>query len=168
MSAQYRHCPTCGGLLETRLLDGHDRLVCRDCGFVMYRNPAPAAGVILLEGNELLWVERKLDPRKGAWTLPAGFLEYDEHIEECAVRETREETGFEVELERVFGVYMAMDDPRTQVVLVLYLARRIGGELVPGDDASDARFFPLAAPPEIAFKAHKQALDDIRRFIAAV
>lgn len=163
MAADYRHCPTCGGALESRLLDERNRLVCRECGFVMYRNPAPAAGVIILEEDKLLWVERKLDPRRGAWTFPAGFLEYDEHIEQCAVRETKEETGLDVELDGVFGVYMAMDDPRTQVVLVLYRAHRIGGELSAGDDASDARFFPVATPPEIAFKAHSQALADIRR-----
>jgi ADP-ribose pyrophosphatase YjhB (NUDIX family) len=79
------------------------------------------------------------------------------------VRETREETGLEVKLARLFGAYMAMDDPRVQVVLLLYLAQRTGGTLSPGDDASEAKFFPLdATPPGIAFKAHEQALADVR------
>jgi len=73
----------------------------------------------------------------------------------------------DVELIRLLGAYMAMDDPRTQVVLLLYLARRVGGELVPGDDAIDARFFPVGDPPPIAFRAHEEALADIRRLLGS-
>lgn len=128
---------------------------------MLYENPAPAAGVIIVENGQVLWVQRRFEPRKSLWTFPAGFLEYDEHVEECAVRETMEETGLEVELIRLFGAYMATDDPRARVVLLLYLARRVGGALTPGDDAVDARFFPLADPPPIAFRAHDQALADL-------
>ncbi len=145
-------------------LDDRVRPVCDRCGFVAYRNPAPAAGVVVVESGRVLLVQRKFDPRSGMWTLPAGFVEYDEHVAECAVRETREETGLDVKLDGLFGAYMAMDDPRVRVVLVLYRAHRTGGELQPGDDAAAARFFPLdATPPEIAFKAHVQALEDLRR-----
>lgn len=160
----YAFCPVCGGSLVTREMDGHARQVCADCGFVFYRNPAPAAGVILVEDGAVLLVKRKFDPRKDRWTLPAGFVEYDEVITDCAVRETREETGLDVELDGLFGAYMAMDDPRTRVVLVLYMCRRRGGALRAGDDASDARFFPLdALPAEIAFRAHELALADLRK-----
>ena len=163
MTRHYAHCPVCGGDLQRREWEGMQRLVCSDCGFVFYQNPAPAAGVVVIEDDQVLWVQRRFDPRKGLWTMPAGFVEYDEHVESCAVREAREETGLDVELIRLLGAYMAMDDPRTRVVLLLYLARRAGGELVPGDDAIDARFFPLADPPPIAFRAHEEALADIRR-----
>ncbi len=167
MTSDYTHCPRCGGTLERRPAEGRRRLVCTACGFVFYENPAPAAGVIVLDGANLLWVQRRFDPRKGLWTLPAGFVEWDEHVEACAVRETKEETGLDVEIDRLFGAYMALDDPRTRVVLLLYAARVTGGRLEPGDDAVDARFFPLADPPPIAFRAHQQALDDIRRDASA-
>jgi len=143
------------------------RLVCSDCGFVFYQNPAPAAGVVVIEDGGVLWVQRRFEPRKDLWTMPAGFVEVDEHVETCAVREAKEETGLDVELIRLLGAYMAMDDPRTQVVLLLYLARRVGGELVPGDDAIDARFFPVGDPPPIAFRAHEEALADIRRLLGS-
>jgi len=163
---RYQHCPVCGGKLVDKDLDGRTRLVCSECEFVFYQNPAPAAGTIIIENNEILWVKRKFDPRKGGWTFPAGFLEYDEHIEECAVRETFEETGLHVKLDRLFNAYMAMDDPRTQVVLVLYLANRTGGVLTPGDDAIEAKFFPIDAPPEnIAFRAHELALAEVRKHV---
>ncbi|MDH4037588.1 MAG: NUDIX hydrolase [Candidatus Krumholzibacteria bacterium] len=162
MSCEPVFCSRCGGALTPRQLDDRVRAVCERCGFVAYRNPAPAAGVVLVESGEVLLVRRKFEPREGMWTLPAGFVEYDEHVEECAVRETREETGLEVELAGLFGAYMAMDDPRVRVVLLLYEARRVGGELRPGDDASEARFFPLTATPaDIAFRAHRQALADL-------
>jgi len=164
MSHEAKFCPRCGGPMAPRQLDGRVRALCERCGHVAYRNPVPAAGVILIESGEVLLVRRRLDPRRGMWTLPAGFVEYDEHVSECAVRETREETNLDVELIRLFGAYMAMDDPRVRVVLLLYLASRVGGQLRPGDDADDARFFPLdGTPAEIAFKAHAEALADVRR-----
>jgi ADP-ribose pyrophosphatase YjhB (NUDIX family) len=165
MTEDYRYCPVCGGDLETRHHDDRERLVCSRCGYVFYQNPAPAAGVVVVDdGGRLLWVQRKFDPRKGLWTLPAGFVEFDEHVEECAVRETKEETGLEVELTGLFNAYMAMDDPRTPVVLLLYRARVTGGELCAGDDAVAVRWVDVdEAPGEIAFRAHQLALDDIRR-----
>ena len=162
-------CASCGGAMTLQTIDGRARAVCARCGHIAYRNPVPAAGVVVVESGRVLMVKRKFDPRMGDWTLPAGFVEYDEHVEACAVRETEEETGLRVELTRLFGAYMAMDDPRVQVVLLLYLARRVGGELAAGDDASEVEFFPLdALPGRIAFKAHEQALTDVRRLYAGV
>lgn len=164
MSDDVRFCSRCGGPMSMRRIDDHVRAVCDRCGFVAYRNPAPAAGVILVESGSVLLVQRKFEPRAGMWTLPAGFVEYDEHVEECAVRETKEETNLDVVLDGLFGAYMAMDDPRVRVVLLLYKCHRVGGDVRAGDDASDARFFPLNQTPQgIAFKAHEQALEDLRR-----
>lgn len=163
MTQDLRHCPACGGLLETRRVDDHDRRVCRACGYVFYRNPVPAAGVILIDGGKLLWVQRKFEPRKGMWNLPAGFVEYGEHVETCAAREAKEETGLDVEITGLFNAYMAQDDPRGDVVLLLYEARVAGGELRPGDDAADARWVRVEDDPgEIAFRAHVLALEDLR------
>lgn len=164
MSQEPLYCARCGGQLTPRMVDGRMRAVCDRCGFVAYRNPAPAAGVVLVESGQVLMVQRKFEPRVGMWTLPAGFVEYDEHVTECAIRETKEETNLDVELDGLFGAYVAMDDPRVRAVLLLYRCRRIGGELRAGDDALDARFFPLhRTPKEIAFKAHVQALEDLRK-----
>jgi ADP-ribose pyrophosphatase YjhB (NUDIX family) len=164
MNADALFCSRCGGPLSPRRIDDRVRAVCDRCGFVAYRNPAPAAGIVLVEDGAVLLVQRKFEPRIGMWTLPAGFVEYDEHAADCAIRETKEETNLDVTLDGLFGVYMAMDDPRVRVVLLLYRGKRAGGELRAGDDAMDARFFPLnATPPDIAFKAHEQALADLRR-----
>jgi len=143
--------------------DGVDRQVCSRCDYVFYQNPAPAVGVILVEDDRVLLVQRKFEPRKGGWTLPAGFVEYEEHVEDCAVRELKEETNLDVELTGLFGAYSAMDDPRVRVVLLLYTGKHVGGELRAGDDAADARYFPIDELPDpIAFKAHVQALTDLK------
>lgn len=166
MRDDYHYCPRCGGKLSVRVLDHRQRQICDECDFVFYQNPAPAVGVIVIEDNSVLLVKRKFEPRKGGWTLPAGFVEYDEGVEECAVREMKEETNLDVELTGVFNAYTTMDDPRVRVVLLLYTGKRIGGDLKAGDDASDARFFSIDDLPEpIAFKAHVLALGDIKSYL---
>lgn len=157
--APVRFCPLCGARLVSRDDHGVSRRTCPRCGYIHYRNPVPAAGVLLQERGRVLLVKRRYDPRAGAWCLPAGFMEYGETPRHCAVRELREETGLEARLGDLFGVYAGFDDPRVRAVLILYVAERAAGRLRPGDDALDARYFPVDRPPrEIAFQAHRQAL----------
>jgi 8-oxo-dGTP diphosphatase len=157
----FRFCPRCATPLEKRDEHGTPRPTCPACGWVYYRNPVPAAGVILERDGEVLLVKRRDEPRAGAWCLPAGFMEYGESPERCAIREVKEETGLTVRLDGVFGVYAGFDDPRTRAVLILYRVSRATGRLRPGDDAIEARWFaPARLPRAIAFLAHRQALKD--------
>jgi len=159
-----RFCPRCATRLVRRDDRGHPRLTCDRCGFIYYRNPAPAAGVIIVRDREVLLVKRRYAPRAGAWCLPAGFMEYGETPEHCALRELREETGVRARLTRLFGVYAGFDDPRVRAILILYLAAATGGKLSPGDDATEARYCPLTRLPRaIAFAAHRRALEEYRR-----
>lgn len=156
---RFRFCPRCATPLRPRDDHGQRRPTCDQCGFIYYRNPAPAAGVLLARDAEVLLVRRKFDPRAGAWCLPAGFMEYGETPEHCARRELGEETGIIARLTGLFGVYAGFDDPRVRAVLILYTAEQTGGRLRPGDDAIAARFHPLARlPKEIAFASHRRAL----------
>ena len=139
------------------------RATCPACGFIHYRNPVPAAGVILTGRDGLLLVRRRFDPAAGAWCLPSGFMEYGETPERCAVRELREETGIEAQLTGLLGVYAGFDDPRVRTVLILYTAERTGGRLRPGDDAIEARYFRGSRlPRRIAFESHRRALAEHR------
>lgn len=156
-----RFCQRCGNPLVPKDDHGFVRPTCPECGYIHYRNPAPAAGVLLSGRGGVLMVRRKYAPRAGAWCLPAGFMEYGETPEQCAIRELREETGIQAALSGLFGVYAGHDDPRVRAVLILYMAERKGGRLKPGDDAIAARFFPLdELPRQIAFEAHRKALKD--------
>ena len=165
----YRICPRCGEPLVERRLDGHLRMVCSSetCGFIFYHNPTPAAGAIVIQEDKLLLVKRAHPPRIGWWCFPAGFMEWQEHPAQTAVREVGEETGLKIELVRFFQVYAGNDDPRTNAVLILYLARVVGGELRAADDALEVEWFSPASPPaEIAFLSHRQALADYRNLLA--
>jgi ADP-ribose pyrophosphatase YjhB (NUDIX family) len=158
-ASRVRFCPHCATRLVPRDDHGSRRPTCPACGFIHYRNPVPAAGVVLEWRGRLLLVKRKFDPRARTWCLPAGFMEYGETPERCAVRELREETGLRGRLRGLFGVYAGHDDPRARAVLILYAAERVGGRLRAGDDAIEARFFePGALPREIAFESHRRAL----------
>jgi 8-oxo-dGTP diphosphatase len=159
-----RHCVLCGTALRPIREHGVARMACPRCGFIAYRNPVPACGVIVERGDRVLLARRAHEPRLGTWGIPAGFMEYGEHPEATAVREAREETGLRVRLTGLFGVYAGRDDPRTRAVLILYRARITGGKLAAGDDASEVAFFPLARLPRpIAFRAHREALRDLGR-----
>ncbi len=159
--SRFRFCPRCATRLARVDDHGTVRPVCPACGWVHYRNPVPAAGVILERGGEVLLVKRRYDPRAGAWCLPAGFMEYGETPAHCAVREVKEETGLTIRLGGLFGVYAGLDDPRTRAVLILYRVARATGRLRPGDDAIEARWFaPARLPRAIAFVAHRRALAD--------
>jgi len=163
MAHRFRFCIRCGTRLVRR--DDHGRLpaTCPACGHIHYRNPAPAAGILLRSSGDVLLVKRKFEPAAGAWCIPAGFMEYGESPERCAVRELREETGLVVRLTGLFGVYAGFDDPRVPAVLILYYDERTGGRLRPGDDAIEARYWPLRRPPRrIAFAAHRRALEELR------
>ncbi|MBI5267545.1 MAG: NUDIX hydrolase, partial [candidate division Zixibacteria bacterium] len=112
-------------------------------------------------------VKRAHPPRIGWWCFPAGFMEWQEHPAQTALREVEEETGLKIGLIRFFQVYSGNDDPRTNAVLILYLARVIGGELCAADDALEVAWFaPESTPAEIAFLSHRQALADYRSYEA--
>ena len=160
-SSWYCFCPRCGTELLPVELGGRERRVCPKEDFVQYRNPVPAVGAFVRKGSKLLMVLRKYPPKAGLWTLPAGFMEYDEAPEETAVREIKEETGLDVSIQKLFSVYRAGDDPRTRVVLILFETEIVGGRLKPGDDALKAEFFLLDdLPDDIAFSAHRKALSE--------
>ena len=133
-----------------------------DCSFVLSRRRiATAGGVVIEKDNRILLVRRKYHPFKGDWSLPAGFMEYDESPENCAVRETKEEVNLDIRIKRLFNVYSGSDDPRTNAVLIVYLVEVLGGKLKPGDDALEAQFFTRdQITPNIAFRAHRKVMQD--------
>ncbi len=156
----YSFCPLCRTDMVRREEGGTVRPMCPDCGFVQYLNPSPAAAVIVRRGEQVLLARRRFEPRAGQWTLPAGFLEYDEPADVAARREALEETGLDVEIADLFAVHHGMLPPDRSVILVVYRAEERGGSLEAGDDAEAVGFFDLDdLPGPIAFSAHRKVLD---------
>jgi ADP-ribose pyrophosphatase YjhB (NUDIX family) len=162
--AEYRFCPRCAGRLESRTLkdDDPERLVCEACGFVFYLGPKLVAGAIVeLEGGIVL-IQRAIEPGYGLWTFPGGFVERGEVAEAAAARETLEETGLEIEISDIVGLYTY----EAQIpAIAVFAARVTGGEPIPLDETLDVRAFPHDELPwsEMAFPSTGHALKDYLR-----
>lgn len=136
-------CPTCGAELGTVALEDRDRLWCPDCEEVVWRTPVPTAGVVVREGNRALVAERG-PPREGQWTVPGGFLEYDESAPEAAARELREETSVRVEPGdlRLLATHHHHWTDGVHTLLIRYVVDRelTAGEPEAGSDVQRAEF----------------------------
>jgi ADP-ribose pyrophosphatase YjhB (NUDIX family) len=160
-----RFCHQCGGpvALQPVAEEGRDRLVCQSCGFIHYLNPRIVASVLPERdgpgGREVLLMRRALEPRRGYWTPPGGFVELGESTEEAALREGREEVGLALEVAGLLGVYSR---PAVGIVVVSYRARALDGEPALGSEALEARWFAADAIPwdDLAFETTVRALRD--------
>lgn len=109
-----------------------------------------ACDMILIEDGKVLLIRRAREPFKGEWAIPGGRIEDDETAEQCAIREMKEETGLDTEIDRLVGIYSDPDrDPRG-IIAAAYIVRKTGGELRSGSDAAEARWFSLDKLPRLA------------------
>lgn len=157
---EFRFCPKCGGALRQQPVNGDpkERLVCSSCGFVFYQDPKVSACTIPVLDGRVALVKRAIDPGRGFWVFPGGYMDQDETAEEAAVRETREEVGLEVRVSRLVGVYSY----RTPVVVVVYACDVLGGELRIDRESQEVRLFAPAEIPweQLAFPSTRDALRD--------
>jgi phosphoribosylformylglycinamidine cyclo-ligase len=175
-SLQAKHCPLCGALLAPGQVEGRRRPRCTRCRYVLYQNPASAAGAVVVDARgRVLLIRRALEPFRGTWTLPAGYQEIDEEPARTAEREAQEESGLVIRAETLLDLLFVSDDPRKPANLALYLCRAVGGSLRPGDDALDAAWFDLDhLPAEIGFDNRTLVLDRLpeseayRRLVTAM
>ena len=156
---EMNYCPCCGHALEDRFLFGRTRRKCPACGFVFFRDPKVAAGVLADLDHRVVLVRRLYEPHIGDWALPAGFVEIDEGPVTAALRELTEETGLIGRITGFVGTYHIEIDPRGSIVMLLYRARIVGGELMAGDDAQEVKLFgPDELPANLAFASTRRAL----------
>ena len=146
---EIRHCYRCGAPMEPRLHEGHTRPICTSCGMVHFLDPKLVAGVIVEMDRKLVMIKRDLEPGMGLWTFPAGFVDRGEVVEEAAKREVREETGLEVEIRELVGVYSRDGDAN---ILVVYAGKAAGGQLQAGEEVQEAGLFDPGLLPPLAFE----------------
>lgn len=140
--------------------DNRTRNVCRTCGFIDYVNPKIVAGsVVVNDAGEILLCRRAIEPRAGFWTLPAGFMEQGESVEDAARREAHEEALADITIEDLIGVYSV---PRISQVQIFFRARLAKPEIAAGPESLEVAFFAPDALPEgeLAFPSVRWAIDD--------
>lgn len=158
--SQIRFCRACGNAVEHVVPadDNRSRAVCPACRTIHYENPLNVVGTVpVWDGDQVLLCRRNIEPRKGLWTLPAGFLELGETTAEGAVRETVEEAGAEIDLGPLFTVLNVM---RVGQVYLFYLATLRSTRFAPGPETIEAQLFREHQVPweEIAFRTVRTTL----------
>ena len=159
--AQFHFCPVCGAELRSSRLEenGPVRLVCSTCEFIFYLDPKVVACSIVELDGAIILLRRGINPQKGKWVIPGGYVDRGEEVMAAAIRETEEECGLKVEIKDLLGVYSYPD--QTPVVIV-YEAQYLSGDVAPGDEALEARLFTERQIPwqDLAFKNTEEALKD--------
>ena len=128
--------------------DGKERPVCPPCGRVIYYDPKIVATSVVERDGQVLMVRRASQPGYGLWSMPGGYVDRGEVPEEAAVREVKEETGLEVKVNFLLGLFSERGQP---VIIAVYVASETGGDLAPGTETLDAAFFPPGDLPPLAF-----------------
>jgi ADP-ribose pyrophosphatase YjhB (NUDIX family) len=137
--------------------DDRERLVCDHCDFVRYENPKIVVGSVVSYDERLLLVRRAIEPRRGHWTLPAGFLELGETPEEGAAREAFEEAQAEIAIDGLLSVYTIRHISQVQLIFQARLRRPT---IAPGPESLEVGLFSFdEIPDELAFPSVRWALD---------
>ncbi len=156
------YCPHCAHRLQEQVAFDRPRSVCPACGFIHFRAPKVGVSLLIEVEDRVLLIQRAVEPGKGKWCLPSGFVEWDENPEAAAARECEEETGLVVAGLQLLEVGHYTDDFRGPGINLTYQARVAEGSLRAGDDAAEVRFFAngeLPSVEEIAFLSHRAALE---------
>lgn len=156
-----KHCKQCGTAVVYRIPDDGDtreRAVCPTCQTIHYENPLNVVGTVPYWGERVLLCKRNIEPRRGLWTLPAGFMELHETTAEGAARETVEEAGAQFELQ---GLFSLVNVARVGQVHLFYRAQLTSDQFDPGHETLEARLFLESEIPwdEIAFRTTRETLE---------
>lgn len=146
--------------------DNRERMVCADCGYVLYDNPKIVVGAVVRWGERILLCRRAINPRRGFWTLPAGYLELNESTSAGAEREVWEEACARIAIEGLLAIY---NIPRISQVQLIYRARLLDPSVAAGPESLEVELFGWDEIPwdEIAFPSVRWALHHEREALAS-
>lgn len=152
-------CAKCGQPVEYQHRYGRERPVCPACGRIHFVDPKVAVAVVIEQAGQLLLIQRGVNPALGRWAFPAGFVDGGEDPARAAEREGLEETNLVVRATQVLDVFFRATPAEGADILIVYQAEVIGGDLRPGDDAADARYFGPDQMPDLAFPSTHAIID---------
>ncbi len=160
MAQPFKYCPMCASPMTIHVPrgDGHPREICDHCGYVHYVNPLPVVGTIPVWKDKVLLCRRAIEPRKGFWTLPAGYMENKESLKDGAKRETWEESGAHIEVKDLLTL---IDVPQASQVHFYYIAELLDLDWEPGPETFEQQLFSEEEIPwdEISFTTVKTTLE---------
>jgi len=157
MCVSYRYCPHCGNNMQP-FSDGERlRAHCPDCDWILYLNPTVGVAVVLITDRGILLGERQ----SGGWCIPCGHVEWDETVEEAAIREFVEETGLTVSLESILTVQSNFHDPKHHTVGIWYLGKKMSGSLRPGGDLLQVSFFSRDNIPPLIYPTDRLVIKQL-------
>lgn len=146
--------------------DTFERLVCPDCGYIEYENPKVIVGAVVTRGDKFLLCRRAIEPRKGYWTMPAGYMEMHETIADGAKREVWEEACAEVRIDGLIGVY---EIRHLSQVYMVFRAEMLNDQFAAGEESEEVGLFKWDEIPwdDLAFPSVRWALDGYRAGLTA-
>src|ERR1700737_1678505 len=151
------YCSSCGSKTETRLVAKQQLSVCPNCDRIFFRNPKVGVPALSEDGGRVLPILRDIEPGRGLWGMPGGYVDWDEHPEEALIRECMEEVQVRIEpLELLEVQHILIDDEGS--VLLPYHARLLGGNPPAGDGGEQVGWFRPEALPPLAFASHRTVL----------
>ena len=155
-----KYCSSCGKLNNYGLKEGLNRYFCIKCNIIHYENPKPTATLICPRGDDILLVKRAFEPAIGEWSLPGGFMELNETLEQAAIRELKEETNLDGNVVKLLGNCSHLNSIFGDILL-LGIEMKIDNwsNLKVGDDASEAAFYNFNNHPPLAFECHIKILN---------
>ena len=163
MPRRYKHCPHCATAFALRTVRDSEQMVCPECDFIFWQNPAVGVAVIVRQQDKIVLGRRARGGYQGQWCIPCGYVEYDEDVRHAAQREFLEETGLHVRVSTVYTVHSNFHAPLMQSVGIWFNGDVVGGELVAGDDLDDVGYFSLREPmPTLAFPTDVLVIDQLR------
>jgi len=153
--AKLRYCPRCGARCIPTFSVRQKQLQCSRCGFSLYQNPSPGVVVLIIDNDMILLGERDNKVFMGGkWSLPGGFIEFDEDFLSSSHREIMEETGLSIKIISIISVVSNFFLPDLHTLVIVLLAQKMSGILRPGDDMVKLEWFPISGPfPSMAFEA---------------
>lgn len=156
-----KYCSQCGSQdvrHEVPPMDNRARSQCMNCGYINYVNPRPVVGCVPVYGDKVLLCKRAIEPRRGQWTLPAGYMEAGETAVAAALRETWEEARARVKINSLFVLFSV---PHANQIYLMYRAQLLDEKFRPGEESMDTRLFEFSKLPwdDIAFSTIRYTLE---------
>jgi len=157
------YCSQCGQKNVYEFIDGSHRYHCIKCKSIHYENPKPTATIICTQGNSILLAKRALQPAKGEWGLPGGFMELNETLEEAAQRELKEETNLIGEVVQIISTCSHYGTIFGDILLIgVEMKVSDYSVMKAGDDAAEVHFFDFDNLPDIAFYCHNKFINEYK------